>query len=41
VNWALASLIAFIVITAGLFVAFSFMSAGDDEMKTPSDIERR
>ncbi len=40
VNWAMASIIAFIVIAAAMFIIFSLTAAGDGEVKTPAEIER-
>lgn len=41
VNWALASVIAFVAITAALFVVFTISASSDGELKTPAEIEQR
>lgn len=41
VNWAIASVLAFILIAAALFVVFTFTAATDGEVKTPAEIEKR
>ncbi len=41
VNWAMASMIAFVVIAAAMFIIFSLTAASDGEVKTPAEIERK
>ena len=41
VNWALASVIAFVAITAALFIIFTISASSDGEVKTPAEIEQR
>ena len=41
VNWALASLIAFVAITAALFIIFTISASSDGEVKTPAEIQQR
>jgi hypothetical protein len=41
VNWALASVIAFVAITAELFIIFTISASSDGEVKTPAEIEQR
>ena len=41
VNWALASVVAFVAITAALFIIFTISAATDGEVKTPAEIERK
>lgn len=41
VNWALASVIAFVAITAALFIIFTISASSDGELKTPAEIEKR
>ncbi|MEQ1642068.1 MAG: hypothetical protein ABL959_01325 [Pyrinomonadaceae bacterium] len=41
VNWALASVIAFVAITAALFVIFTISASKDGEVMTPAEIERK
>jgi hypothetical protein len=41
VNWALASVIAFIAITATLFIIFTISASTDGEVKSPAEIERK
>ena len=37
VNWALVSVAAFILITAALFIIFSFSAASDGRLSSPAD----
>lgn len=41
VNWALTSVLAFIVIAATLFIIFTFTAASDGDVNTPAEIEKR
>ncbi len=41
VNWALTSVIAFVAITAALFIIFTISASSDGEVKTPAEIEQR
>ncbi len=41
VNWALASVITFVAITAALFIIFTVTAASDGEVKTPAEIEQQ
>ncbi len=41
VNWAMASMIAFVVIAAAMFIIFSLTATSDGEVKTPAEIERK
>jgi hypothetical protein len=39
VNWALISVAAFILITATLFIIFTFTGASDNDLTTPAGVE--
>ena len=41
VNWAMASLIAFIAITTGLFIIFSFVTPSNRDANPPTEIDKR
>ena len=40
VNWALWSVLAFVVIAGTLFVIFSLTAVSDGEVKSPAEIQR-